>query len=51
MAYKRGKSLINFSFFFQAASLIVFYFIWHIAILICLVAGSARYKGKKKLFQ
>ena len=49
MAYKRGKSLINFSFFFQAATYIVFYFVWHIAILICLVAGSARYSGKKKL--
>ena len=49
MAYKRGKSLINFSFFFQVATLIVFYFLWHMGFLICLIAGSARYEGKKKL--
>ena len=29
--------------------MIVFYIIWHVAILICLVVGSARYEGKKKL--
>ena len=49
MAYKRGKSLINFSFFFQAATWFVFFSLWHLVILICLIAGSARYEGKKKL--
>ena len=29
--------------------MIVFYIIWHIAIIICFVAGAASYEGKKKL--
>jgi 1-acyl-sn-glycerol-3-phosphate acyltransferase len=49
MAYKKGESLINFSFFFQAATWVVFYCAWHLVIFICLVVGSARYEGKKKL--
>ncbi|MDR0599001.1 MAG: 1-acyl-sn-glycerol-3-phosphate acyltransferase [Treponema sp.] len=51
MAYKRGDSLINFSFFFQAATFAVFYVTWHVAILICLIAGAARYEGRRKLWK
>ena len=51
MAYKRGKSLINFSFFFQALTYIVFYITWHVGMIVCLTAGSARYENKKKLLR
>ncbi|MDR2211823.1 MAG: 1-acyl-sn-glycerol-3-phosphate acyltransferase [Spirochaetaceae bacterium] len=49
MGYKKGDSLINFSFFFQAATYIVFYLVWHIGFVVCRVLGSARYEGKRKL--
>ncbi|MDR2313236.1 MAG: 1-acyl-sn-glycerol-3-phosphate acyltransferase [Spirochaetaceae bacterium] len=49
MAYKKGDSLINFSFLFQAATYVVFYTVWHIGFMVCRILGSARYEGKKKL--
>ncbi|MDR2865636.1 MAG: 1-acyl-sn-glycerol-3-phosphate acyltransferase [Spirochaetaceae bacterium] len=49
MAYKRGNPLINFSFFFRTATLIVFYIVWIIAQCVVLLLYSTRYEGRKKL--
>ncbi|MDR3325649.1 MAG: 1-acyl-sn-glycerol-3-phosphate acyltransferase [Spirochaetaceae bacterium] len=49
MAYRRGKDLINFSFFFRAVSRLVFSCLWPIAYLLVALLYSIRYEGHKKL--
>ena len=49
MPYRRGRPLVDSSFFFRAAAVLTFYIVWPIGQLVNLVMLSTSYENRRKL--